>query len=235
MNEHSQASRPGLVIAIDGPSGSGKSSTSRGVASRLGMHYLDTGAMYRAFAWWVLRQGIDPADADAVAARVDEPRLLSGTDPAAPTIEIDGEDVSTAIRSEEVTGAVSPVAAVPQIRARLLTLQRDAVQAAVVAGSGMVVEGRDIGSAVVPDADLKIFLSADAAARAARRAAEEGGADVAKTEASLLSRDRIDSTRTASPLVQADGAVHIDTTQLTLDEVIGQIVGLAESAAGARR
>ena len=217
------------MIAVDGPSGSGKSSTSRGVAARLGMRYLDTGAMYRAMTWWVLSRGIDPTDGATVAARADEAEVRSGTDPQAPTIVVDGEEVSVAIRSERVNAAVSPVAAVPQVRARLVALQRDAIRDAVASGAGIVVEGRDIGSVVAPDADVKVYLSADPAARAARRAAEEGGADLDATQQSLLNRDRIDSTRSSSPLVQVDGAVHIDTTDLTLDEVIDRVVGLSEA------
>jgi CMP/dCMP kinase len=217
----SAPARTGVVVAIDGPSGSGKSSTSRGVAARLGLRYLDTGAMYRAITWWMLRHDVPADDAAAVAARCAEPAIVSGTDPAAPTITVDGVDVAAAIRTPEVTGAVSAVSAVPQVRARLLDLQR-----AVIDGGGIVVEGRDIGSAVAPDAEVKIYLTADAAARAARRAAEEGGSDLSATESSLLARDRIDSTRTASPLTMAEGAVHVDTTPYTLDEVVDLIARL---------
>lgn len=218
-----------LVVAVDGTSGSGKSSTSRGVADRLGVRYLDTGAMFRAMTWWMLREGVDVHDAAAVAARCAEPVIVSGTDPLVPTITVDGHDVAEAIRQDDVNAAVSPVSAVPEVRARLLQLQRDVIAQAGDAG-GIVVEGRDIGSVVVPDAPVKVYLSADPAARAARRAAEQGGADVAATQASLLARDRIDSGRATAPLVQADGAVHIDTTDYTLDEVIGLIVGLVETA-----
>lgn len=218
-----------LVVAVDGTSGSGKSSTSRGVAERLGLRYLDTGAMFRAMTWWMLREGVDVHDPAAVAARCDEPSILSGTDPLAPTITVDGYDVAEAIRQDDVNAAVSPVSVVPEVRARLLQLQRDVIAAASEAG-GIVVEGRDIGSVVAPDAPVKVYLSADPAARAARRAAEQGGADVAATQASLLARDRIDSGRATAPLVQADGAVHVDTTDYTLDEVIGLIVGLVEKA-----
>jgi cytidylate kinase len=216
----------GLVVAIDGTSGSGKSSTSRGVAKRLGLRYLDTGAMFRAMTWWMLREGVDVHDAAAVAARVAEPEIVSGTDPVDPTITVDGTDVATAIRGEDVNGAVSPVSVVPEVRARLLGLQRAAIAAAE---DGIVVEGRDIGSVVAPDAPVKVYLTADPAARALRRAAEEGGSDVSATEASLLARDKIDSGRATAPLVRADGAVHIDTTPYTLDEVIGLVVALVEA------
>jgi len=223
------SARTGVVVAIDGPSGSGKSSTSRGVARRLGLRYLDTGAMYRAMTWWMLRQGVAVHETEAVAERCSEPLIVTGTDPERPTITVDGTDVAAAIRTPEVTGAVSPVSAVPQVRARLLALQREAIEGALD-GPGIVIEGRDIGSVVAPDADVKVFLTADAAARAARRAAEEGGSDVAATESSLLARDRIDSTRTASPLTMADGAVHVDSTPYTLEEVVDLIVGLVEAA-----
>lgn len=215
-----------LVVAVDGTSGSGKSSTSRGVAERLGLRYLDTGAMFRAMTWWMLQHGVDVRDPAAVAARCGEPRIESGTDPAAPTIHVDGTDVAVAIRQDDVNGAVSPVSAVPEVRARLLALQREIIDA----GDGIVVEGRDIGSVVVPDAPVKLYLSADPAARAERRAAEQGGGDVAATRDSLLARDAIDSGRATAPLVMADGAVHVDTTGYTLDEVIGLVVALVEDA-----
>jgi CMP/dCMP kinase len=212
-----------LVVAIDGPSGSGKSSTSRGVAARLGLRYLDTGAMFRAITWWMLAHDVDPTDPEAIAARAGEPVIESGTDPLDPTILFDGEDASVAIRTDEVNAAVSPVSAVPAVRARLLELQRE-----IIGDGGIVVEGRDIGSVVAPDAPVKLYLSADAEARAVRRAAEAGG-DVAATQESLLARDKIDSGRTTAPLTMADGAVHIDTTPYTLDEVISQVVALVEA------
>lgn len=229
MTSSARPSYAGLVVAVDGTSGSGKSSTCRGVAQRLGLRYLDTGAMFRAMTWWMLRAGVDVHDPAAVAARCAEPQIRSGTDPAAPTISVDGVDVAGPIRTEEVTAAVSPVSAVPEVRSRLLDLQR-AVIAEATAESGIVVEGRDIGSVVVPDAPVKLYLSADPAARAARRAAEEGGSDLAATRESLLSRDRIDSGRATAPLTMAPGAVHIDTTTFTLAEVIDQVVALVEAA-----
>lgn len=217
----------GPVIAIDGTSGSGKSSTSRGVAERLGLRYLDTGAQFRAVTWWMLEHGVEPTDPDAVAAHAAEPLIVSGTDPGDPTISVDGVDVSIEIRSAAVNAAVSPVSAVPEVRARLLQLQRD-----IIGDGGIVVEGRDIGSVVAPDADLKLYLSADPAARAARRALEEGGSDIGATQESLLARDQIDSSRATAPLVQADGAVHLDTTAYSLDEVISQVVSLVPAEAG---
>jgi len=207
---------------MDGPSGSGKSSTSRGVAAQLGLRYLDTGAMFRAMTWWMLFHDVDVNDPAAVAAHAGEPVIESGTDPYAPVILVDGTDASVAIRSDDVNAAVSPVSAVPQVRTRLLELQR-----AIIGDGGIVVEGRDIGSVVTPDAAVKVYLTADPEARAVRRAAEEGG-DVAATQESLLARDRIDSGRTTAPLTMAEGAVHIDTTPFTLDEVISQVVALVE-------
>jgi cytidylate kinase len=220
------------VVAVDGTSGSGKSSTCRAVADRLGLAYLDTGAMFRAVTWWMLETGVDVHDADAVAARCLEPVLASGTNPLAPTITVDGHDVSGPIRSAEVNAAVSPVSTVPAVRSRLLVLQRAVIADAVdpTRGTGIVVEGRDIGSVVWPEAEVKIYLTADASARAARRAAEEGGSDVGSTEASLRARDDIDSARATAPLTMADGAVHVDSTFHTLDEVVEQVVELVRSA-----
>lgn len=219
LDAHSQ------VIAIDGTSGSGKSSTSRGVAEQLGLRYLDTGAMFRAMTWWLLRHDVDVRDPRAVAAQAASPEIVSGTDPLGPTITVDGTDVSVEIRGDDVTAAVSPVSAVPEVRTRLLELQRR-----VIGSGGIVVEGRDIGSVVWPQAEVKVYLSADPDARARRRTAEQGGTDVASTQESLLERDRIDSGRATAPLTMAEGAVHIDGTHLTLAEVIARIVDLAAPA-----
>ncbi|KRV49650.1 cytidylate kinase [Wenjunlia vitaminophila] len=222
--------RDAVVVAIDGPSGTGKSSTSRAVATELGLRYLDTGAMYRAMTWWMLANQIDPGDPVAVATASGKPVLLSGTDPLAPTISVDGADVSGPIRSEEVTAAVSAVSAVPEVRSRLVELQRAAVAAAASAG-GIVVEGRDIGTTVVPDATVKIYLNASPEARAARRNGELTGARAVGVEATreaLVRRDAADSGRKVSPLAKAEDAVEIDTTDLTLDQVIEAVVGLVE-------
>ena len=213
-----------VVVAIDGTSGSGKSSTSRGVAIRLGLRYLDTGAMFRAVTWWMLQHGVDVHDPAAVAAHAEEPEIHAGTDPVAPTIAVGAVDVAPAIRGPEVNAAVSPVAAVPEVRARLLRLQRE-----IIGAGGIVVEGRDIGSVVWPQAEVKVYLSADASARAYRRALEEGGSDVTATQASLEARDRIDSGRATAPLTLVDGAHHIDTTGHTLEEVIAQVISLVDA------
>ncbi len=217
-----------LVVAMDGPSGAGKSSTSRGVAERLSLAYLDTGAMYRALTWAMLQQGVDVNDPDAVAAAVTGVTIRSGTDPLDPTIEADGTDVAAAIRTAEVTAAVSAVSAVPQVREMLVGMQRAIIEAA----EGIVVEGRDIGSTVAPDAAVKVYLVADVEARAARRSAEMGAepTTVGATRETLATRDRLDSTRKASPLIQADDAVVIDSTFLGLDEVIDTVVDMVTAA-----
>ena len=218
----------GPIIAIDGPSGSGKSSTSRGVAERLGLRYIDTGAMYRAMTWWVLANGIDVDDPAALAARCGEPVIELRDDPADPGVSVDGRDVSLDIREGPVADAVSRVAAVPQVRERLVVSQQSMVDDAVAAGSGVVMEGRDIGTVVLPDADLKIYLTADVEARAARRALEEsersGEGSVTSVQANLQSRDALDTTRTVSPLQQAADAIAIDGTHLSLDEVIDAVI-----------
>lgn len=228
------------VIAIDGPAGSGKSSTSRGVAARLGLRYLDTGAMYRAMAWAMLRRGVDVSDVSAVAALAEEPVLEISTSAEGQRVTCDGVDVTADIRSAEVTAAVSSVSAVPEVRARMVRQQREAVAAALEAGTGIVVEGRDIGTVVLPDATLKVFLTADEAARAARRALEEAVRDghsdpeAAAEDAAdamrekLAVRDARDSTRAVSPLRSADDAVSIDSSALTLEAVIDQVVQLVE-------
>lgn len=223
-----------MVVAVDGTSGSGKSSTCRGVAERLGLSYLDTGAMFRAVTWWMLEHGVDVHDPEAVAVRCGEPVLVSGTDPGSPTITVDGRNVAEAIRTDAVNAAVSPVSTVPEVRARLLEMQRAIITQHVAAG-GIVVEGRDIGSVVWPRAQVKVYLTADPGARAARRALEAGASDISATEASLRERDRIDSGRATAPLTMADGAAHLDTTTHTLDEVIGLLVGLVESAGESAR
>ncbi|GAA0966761.1 (d)CMP kinase [Actinocorallia libanotica] len=217
-----------LIIAMDGPSGSGKSSAAKGVARRLGYRYLDTGAMYRAITWWMLEQGVDVEDAAAVAARADEALIEMSTDPDAPGIRVGGVDVSGPIRGREVTGAVSAVSRVPEVRASLVARQRE-----IMAGGGIVAEGRDIGTVVAPDAPVKVFLTASEEARALRRAREiaDPAVSVEATLADQARRDRLDSTRTASPLTKADDAVEIDSTELGLDEVIDAVVRLVKERA----
>jgi cytidylate kinase len=208
----------GLVVAVDGPSGAGKSSASRGAARALGLRYLDTGAMYRALTWWLLNLGADTTDPEVVASLADEPVIEVSTDPLAPWTRVDGHDVSEAIRTREVTAAVSAVAAVPQVRAHLIAMQRE-----IIAGAqGIVAEGRDIGTVVAPDAQVKVFLTADSASRASRRTAEASWS----TRADQDRRDRLDAAQSG----KAADAVEVDSTGLTLDEVVGIIVGLVPKA-----
>lgn len=224
-----------LVIAMDGPSGTGKSSVSRRLAARLGAAYLDTGAMYRVATLQVLRAGVDPADPAAVTAAVKELPLRIGTDPGRELIELDGENVAAEIRGGAVTAAVSAVSAVPEVRELLVTLQRD-----LVVGTGrIVVEGRDIGTVVLPEADAKIYLTASAEARAQRRnqqnIAEGRGDDYAGVLADVQRRDRLDSTRAVSPLRPAADAVLVDTSELSMDEVIEELYRVVARQVSARR
>ena len=212
------------VVAVDGPSGSGKSTVSRRLATAIDGVYLDTGAMYRAITWAVLRAGADLQDIDAIAKIAQETSLDIGTDPLAPHFRANGTDVDAAIRGPEVTGAVSAVAAVPAVRTQLVRLQREIIAAA----PRIVVEGRDIASVVAPDADLKVYLTASAAARAQRRSAEDA-TDVAATEADLNRRDKLDSSRAVDPLRQADDATTLDTTGLGIDEVVAKLQELLDS------
>ena len=206
------------VIAIDGPAGSGKSTVARGVADRLGLAYLDTGAMYRAVACAVLRRGVDPADAGAVAEVARTIRLELTRDACV----VDGVDATADIRGPEVTGAVSVVAANPGVRTEMVSRQR----AWATERGGGVMEGRDIGSGGFPDATLKVYLTASAEVRAMRRAGEAGGRDVAAVGVDIERRDAADSGRETSPLVEAPGAVVVDTSDLGIDEVVGLVVGM---------
>ncbi|MFD8568588.1 (d)CMP kinase [Streptomyces sp. NPDC057694] len=220
-----------VIVAIDGPSGTGKSSTSKAVAAQLGLSYLDTGAQYRAITWWMVNNGIDLTDPTAIAAVAGKADIVSGTDPSAPTITVDGTDVAGPIRTTEVTSKVSAVSAVPEVRARITDLQRSIAKGAEV---GIVVEGRDIGTTVLPDADLKVFLTASPEARAARRSGEVKGSDVKATQEALVARDKADSSRKTSPLAKAGDAVEVDTTELTLQQVIECVVTLVEEKRAAK-
>jgi len=206
-----------IVVAIDGPSGAGKSSTSKLVAQRAGWNYLDTGALYRAVAWLALREKISSAE-EILAALADN-TIHFIADPKDPKVFVGDVDVSTEIRSEKVTESVSAISALPEIRAELLTVQRRLINSAE---RGIVVEGRDIGTVVAPDAPLKIYLQADIAARAARRSSEIA-APVASVSESLNQRDEIDSNRAVSPLAKASDAVLIDSTELDLEETVERV------------
>ncbi|KMO82313.1 (d)CMP kinase [Mycolicibacterium chlorophenolicum] len=223
------------VIAIDGPAGTGKSTVARGLATSLGARYLDTGAMYRIVTLSVLRRGVDIADPAAIVAAVGDVDLAVGHDPGEDRSYLAGEDVSAEIRGDAVTKAVSAVSAVPEVRSRLVALQR-----ALADGPGrVVVEGRDIGTVVLPDADVKIFLTASAEERARRRNDQNVAAglpdDYAAVLADVQRRDHLDSTRAVSPLRAADDAVVVDTSDMTQDEVIGHLTELVEQKAGATR
>lgn len=210
------------VVAIDGPSGSGKSTVARRLAQRLGAAYLDTGAMYRAVTWRVLREDVDLADPQAIAKVADHVRLESGTDPAQPRIWADGVAVDGPIRGPEVTTAVSVVAAVPAVRRLLVDQQRQIIDAT----GRIVVEGRDIGSVVAPQADLKVFLTASADERARRRSTQDA-TDAGATAAALARRDELDATRSADPLRQVADAVVLDTTTMDIDAVVARLYELA--------
>lgn len=198
------------VVAIDGPVGSGKSTVARAVAVRLGLPFLESGAMYRVVALAALQRGVDPADHDAHVQLATDVDMELGE-----RILVDGVDVTAELRGPEVGRAVSAVAAMAGVREELVRRQR-----AWVAGhDGAVIEGRDIGSVVFPDAALKVFLTASAAERARRRALDETADDLAR-------RDLLDSTRAVSPLIVAEGAVVVDTTGRPIDDVVDEIVGL---------
>ncbi len=207
------------MVAVDGPSGSGKSSASLGVARGLGLRYLDTGAMYRALTWWLMFHGADTADQPLVAELAAVPAIEVSTDPQDPWTRVDGRDVSADIRTREVTAQVSAVARVPRVREHLIAMQRAIIGAAQ---PGIVAEGRDIGTVVAPGAQLKVFLTADSGARALRRAAQRD-ASVDATEADQARRDRLDAAQSA----KAEDAVLIDATDLSLPAVIDAITSLA--------
>ena len=205
------------VVAIDGPAGAGKSTVSKALAACLGLEYLDTGAMYRAVTFGVLRRGVAPSDVVTVADLADEIEV----EVSAAGVVVDGVDATAAIRGREVTDAVSAVAANQRVRDVLVERQR----AWVAERGGGVVEGRDITTVVLPDADLKLFVTASPRVRAERRVAELGG-DVAEIEASIIERDRRDSTREASPLMRSDAATVIDTSDMSVDEVVATVIAM---------
>lgn len=219
---------PGLVVAVDGPSGSGKSSVSRRVAAALGLAYLDTGAMYRALAWWCADRGIDLADADAVAAAARDLPLEMGTDPAAPGVRVGGRDVAAAIRTSEISTVVSAVATNLAVRAELVARQRRAVVEAS-RGPGIVAEGRDITTVVAPDADVRVLLVASEEARLRRRARQlhgAAGADRAEEmRDEVVRRDRDDST-VAQFVTPAEGVTLLDTSDLDFEGSVQAVLDL---------
>ena len=214
-----------IVVAIDGPAGAGKSTVGRAIAQRLGLGYLDTGAMYRGVTFAVLRRGLDPADVDSVgnvAEQIDMTVANVGPDgTVSDGVVVDGVDATIEIRGREVTSAVSAVAANSRVRSELVRRQREWVSR----HGGGVVEGRDIGSVVFPDATLKLYVTASPRVRAERRVAEIGG-DVDEVETSIIERDRRDSSRSDSPLIEASGSTVVDTSHLSIDEVVERIIAL---------
>ncbi len=210
------------VVALDGPSGTGKSTVARGLARRLGARYLDTGAMYRAATLAVLRAGVGLDDPARVAGAVHAVDIAVSTDPDSPGVQLNGTPVDAEIRSAPVTAAVSAVSAVPEVRTRLVTQQRD-----IIGPGGIVVEGRDIGSVVWPGAHPKVYLTASPQVRSRRRAGELGpGVDLASVAADIARRDGLDSSRAASPLTRAPDAVELDTSELDVDGVVARLVDL---------
>lgn len=224
-----------LTVAVDGPAGTGKSSVSRGLARALQARYLNTGAMYRIVTLAVLRAGVDPDDADAVGSLAPGVDLALGFDPDEDLYFLGGEDVSAEIRGDAVTKAVSAVSAVPAVRTLLVDRQRELVEG----GGSVVVEGRDIGTVVLPNADVKIYLTASAEERARRRndqnVATGLGDDYTAVLADVRRRDHLDTTRTVSPLRAADDAVTVDSSDMTQTEVVAHLLDLVEQRAGASR
>lgn len=224
-----------IVVAIDGPSGSGKSTVSREVARRLGLAYLDTGAMYRAVCWWCLERGIDLTDVEAVAQEARRLPLQMGTDPAGPRVLVDGQDVGAAIRESRISRQVSLVATNLAVRAELVRRQQEIIAAAT---AGIVAEGRDITTVVAPDADVRVLLTADEEARLARRALELHGHSaqeaLAATRDEVLRRDRDDAT-VSTFHVAADGVVTVDTSTLTLEQAVDAVLQVVADRTGESR
>jgi cytidylate kinase len=235
-----------LVIAVDGPSGSGKSTAARGVATALDLRYLDTGAMYRALTWWMLEHDVDVADTEAVVTCGLDVRIEVGTDPAAPFTKVDGIDVTAQIRQRQVSNAVSLVAAIPPVRRHLIAQQQAIIAQALAHSTGIVAEGRDIGTVVAPHASVKVFLTASEQARAERRTAElvadeaaapdpaaapgaakgtAGAVSADLTRREQATRDRLDAPQSQ----RAADAIEVDATELDVTEVIALIIGLARS------
>jgi cytidylate kinase len=218
-----------VIVAIDGPAGAGKSTVARQVAQRLAMGYLDTGAMYRAVTFLAIRDGIDPADGEHLAAVARDHNLEMVPSPGGMAIAVDGIDISSEVRRPDVTARVSAVAANPGVRVAVTAVQR-----ALLGQGSWVCDGRDIGTTVWPQAELKVFLTASVSERARRRyeelAARGTPESLEDVEAAIAARDHHDTTRTASPLRAADDAIRLDTSDLSVEEVVQRIVAWAETA-----
>jgi len=217
-----------LVITIDGPAGAGKSTVAQKLAARLGLMYVDSGATYRAAALKVLEAGVDPRDEPAVARLIGATDVQVTTGDDEPRVLVDGNDVTARLRTPEVTLAAAQVSRLPEVRAKLIELQR-----AFACGRGVVMEGRDIGTVVFPQAQLKIFLRADVEERARRRLKQDSRdgreATLEKTAYEIGRRDQLDAERKISPLIPAADAVEIDSTQLLADQVVEQILAFARN------
>ncbi|MDR6864887.1 (d)CMP kinase [Phycicoccus sp. 3266] len=226
-----------LVVAVDGPSGSGKSSVSRAAATRLGVGYLDTGAMYRAVTWWCLEEGVDLDDRDAVAQAAREIPLVMGTEPAHASVQVSGREIEDAIRTTRVSEAVSKVATNTQVRPVLQQLQRDLMDEIATRTGGVVAEGRDITTVVAPDADVRVLLTASVEARLRRRSRELHGGDdaaaVAATRDQIVRRDEDDST-VSDFMEAADGVTLLDTSDLDFEQSVDALVELVRSHAPAK-
>lgn len=219
------SSKPRSIVAIDGPAGAGKSTVAKRLAERLGWRFLDTGALYRAVTLRAQRAGIEPGDAEAMARTAREAVIEIRSEGGAQKVLLDGEDVSAAIRSPDVSKSVPTVAAHAGVREAMVPRQRD-----FAAAGRVVAEGRDMGTVVFKDAGVKFYLDADPTVRAARRAAERGDPDVSKVEAEQRERDRKDSTRAAAPLAVAKDAVRVDSTGLTVEEVVDRMLAAVRAA-----
>lgn len=221
----------GMILAVDGPSGTGKSTTCRALAKRLNAKYVDTGAMYRVATLAVLRAGVDPSDTAAVIAATADLPLEVSDDPDSKQVLLAGEDVSRVIREDEVTRNVSAVSAVPEVRQNLVELQRKLAREAHRA----IVEGRDIGTVVLADAPAKAFMTASAAVRAQRRHDQNVAADIDSDFATVLAdverRDAADSSRATSPLRPAEDATIVDTSEMTLEEVLDTLINIVKESA----
>ncbi|MFC8504670.1 (d)CMP kinase [Pedococcus sp. NPDC057267] len=226
-----------LVVAVDGPSGSGKSSVSRAAATRLGVGYLDTGAMYRAVTWWCLEEGVDLDDRAAVAQAAREIPLVMGTDPAHASVRVGGREIEDAIRTTRVSEVVSKVATNTQVRPVLQELQRELMDEIATRTGGVVAEGRDITTVVAPDADVRVLLTASVEARLRRRSRELHGGDdaaaVAATRDQIVRRDRDDST-VSDFMEAADGVRLLDTSDLDFEQSVDALVDLVRAEAPAK-